>query len=1766
MKKYLLILLFLIIIPLGMNAMNMNNDRDIFKLWEQYEKAEEADKPKDQLKILAEIKTQAAAHRMTADFYKAVTLYEEVTVGTNWKLADKAGRQKSKDIADYDEPILTFLDFDSNREADEALAMVRKESGRLKAAANKEVWEKVHDFNYNNSELVLASLDSDYDFVVWSLFYDYYGYNFVLSGKDRQFVNDELAKIVSGKYPQEALYEFMLIERQSDGKTAALEAFAKKYENKAVSLWAKQRLLREEFNAFDEDETTSEQYRTFYKRLEKFEDDRASFKGDEAKIADECLEVKRLMSSMKGKEAQVSLNDGRVTVLLRNLADCDFILYKGKIGGQGETVYTRSLNEGSKTFYAWDKVEFELPVLDDGEYNIEVKKGKKNYSVVNFPKYTLSVAFRNNAVYVADYKSGKPVEKVDLHLVSGESETDVLKDFAIDGFTALPESWIEALRSSRKYRLYASCVAADGIMRQSSGMGYFGSMSTVSDWDGYSNVLILKDCSAFNPGQTVKFKVIAYTVASSGKMSVVPEGTVMNAELVSPKNEVLKTIELTTDEYGSANGEFVLENLPVHGWHKIVIRGKDGLHGSTELLVDEYVLPAFNLVFDRNDDLYLPGDVVEVSGAVKAYSGHVLSGARITYTVDINGRKSEEKPLLLSDDGSFKLSYKTDFSTQYQNCVLTVKVVDATGETLEFTDYKRVSANFNLYVNVKNELDAELLMAGVYGGRTYLVDRNAELVFELNGLEREFPEVRVDYSLLKGSESVLCGRSYAGESVVLSMDGLQDGHYVLEATAVVKDNSGREYKSVVTANIIRISPGASAVDADFNSYFRALEGLAVQMSPGKREAWVVAELFDEKGVSLKMETVHIPADLNGMAALYTFSYDFEDSYTDAVVLKLFYFADSASRQFSHVFRRPQETQEMNVGFSRFTDTCLPSSRYSISFESDPSAEFTAAVFDKATEAFASNLWYKIQRQTSPVADHYVSTDCGKYSYRNFRIRGRNACSEEAIPFSCVTSAPVFMSKSAVAETSSMADALYGSVAGLANDVIPDVAEEEMLVDVAGASVAVRENFATSLAFEPHLRAADNGKFSFDFTTSDKLSTFVCALYGHDKEMNTVTERKEFVVTMPVKVSAVQPQFLYEGDSYVFKAAVTNSGKPVKGVFTIYMYKGDSDEVCQTARAGIELGENATEQLSLPVSGVPAGLGPLSFKAVFEGAVGNEKFSDAIRVSVPVLPAKQILTEAHSAVLLNETERETLMDSLRSAFVNTTAAGARFTEASLDDLLRDELKVTPVPEYQNALSLMDALYCNVLGGALVSDNSGYKAAAEKIETMLREYVNSDGGFAWMKGMKSSVVISSCVAERIAFLRDRGLASDNLLALAKNAVKFIDRNQFEYKELPYWCGYLSDWQYMLVRSLWTEVPFDRSIVSGKVQKENFEKFTDWASDLLVGKKRNGINGNLGAKYTRMYMLLSLLTNENGRDLAKTWGIGFGSESKLLKALAADVQSLNQYAVEHRSGAWYLPDLVMPYRGVLMSEAFHHANVANLYYALANVRDEAMAKKISKAVGAGDMAMAAEIADGIRLWIMIQKESQEWRADAEFYTAIASVYDGSETLKAVKIISLNKKYEKSFEEIKAAGNGFGIEVKYYLDEVKPENEIKAGRVLKLGDKVVAQYNIWNEENRSFVRLSVPRPACLRPEEQISGYPRWSFYRIGCLGFWFTPMAYREVRARYTDYWFDVLPEEKTVYTENFYVTQAGVFTLPVASVESLYAPHYRANDAFRSRFVTE
>ena len=65
--------------------------------------------------------------------------------------------------------------------------------------------------------------------------------------------------------------------------------------------------------------------------------------------------------------------------------------------------------------------------------------------------------------------------------------------------------------------------------------------------------------------------------------------------------------------------------------------------------------------------------------------------------------------------------------------------------------------------------------------------------------------------------------------------------------------------------------------------------------------------------------------------------------------------------------------------------------------------------------------------------------------------------------------------------------------------------------------------------------------------------------------------------------------------------------------------------------------------------------------------------------------------------------------------------------------------------------------------------------------------------------------------------------------------------------------------------------------------------------------------------------------------------------------------------------------------------------------------------------------------------------------------------------------------------------------------------------------------------------------------------------IGWSVTPQGYRDVKSDRTEYWFDVYPEESTILTEDYYITQEGAFSAPVVTVESAYAPHYRANAMF-------
>jgi len=1003
----------------------------------------------------------------------------------------------------------------------------------------------------------------------------------------------------------------------------------------------------------------------------------------------------------------------------------------------------------------------------------------------------------------------------------------------------------------------------------------------------------------------------------------------------------------------------------------------------------------------------------------------------------------------------------------------------------------------------------------------------------------------VKYSLMKDGSSVLEGEIMSGETADVDFSGLASGLYKLVAEVALVDARGEKIEGKSELVIVKVRDDDRRVDGDFENIFRVADENEpeLQIGAGCGPVWAVVELYGDKGQRLKYEMLHLEK-----GEMTNIRYEYKAEYPDVLLLNVLYFRDSECHTYSHTWRRHLKVGELPLEFVRFEDLAAPGVSCSVLLKTRPGSEVLASVFDLSTEKIRQNYWSKIYGRQAYASSVMMNGIAGMNGVEHAELMGGvygSAMLEENIVVG-------YGSKRSMRATRSKA-AVNGSVdfveaeAESADEAIPF----QLAQDTSGP--VVRDDFAASLAFEPFLHPSEDGTVKLDFTTSDKISTFAVYVFAHDKSMTNNVVRREMLVTLPVKVSVVQPQYLYEGDRYVLKASLSNnSDADVNGVVRCSAGAMEHD---------VEVYVPAGGSVSVPFEiTAPEGTGDLDVKVVFEG----DGVSDGVRVTVPVYPASQELVEAHSAVLLHGMSEDELIRSLRERFVNVSSVGSEYSAVSVMDMLRDALPLTVEAKGKDVISQSEAMYVNLLAAGLRAAEGApvreYVDAAMAAASKILVCTNADGGFGWFEGMKSSPIVTAVVLERFAGLRDRKLlnvvseelgedALDAFDEAVVSAVRYMDSVYFSDPDRPVWYGCVSLWQYLNVRSMYVGVPFDEPAARKAIGTKDYNEFRKAVKSYLVPKKNERWSDGAVLSKVRMIRVIdALMGSEQGMALANAWGVS--SDRKLRKSMKTELESLKEYAVEHPSGGIYYPNAVLPWRGLLESEAYAHAMICDLFRDLSS----------SAEIGEG----LAALADQIRLWIMLQKETQQWDSDPGFVEALASVYDGSDAVKDTKVIVLSKRYSKPFEEIKAAGNGFKVSVAYYVEDAAEGEKVRLkpvseGDTLHVGDKVIAKYSLWSEENRSFVRLSVPRPASFRPVNQLSGWSGGWLRPLSYRLYSISPYAYREVKADRTLYWIDVFPEENSTIEETFFVTQEGSFTSPVTEIESLYAPHYRANSSF-------
>src|SRR5439155_10386962 len=105
------------------------------------------------------------------------------------------------------------------------------------------------------------------------------------------------------------------------------------------------------------------------------------------------------------------------------------------------------------------------------------------------------------------------------------------------------------------------------------------------------------DRSIYRPGQTVYFKTI-FVNKITGYNSVA-SGYKARLYLKNVNNETIDSLYLTSNEYGSVNGRFVLPQNTLNGEFSILADGINDDYGRASFSVEEYKRPKFYVDFEK---------------------------------------------------------------------------------------------------------------------------------------------------------------------------------------------------------------------------------------------------------------------------------------------------------------------------------------------------------------------------------------------------------------------------------------------------------------------------------------------------------------------------------------------------------------------------------------------------------------------------------------------------------------------------------------------------------------------------------------------------------------------------------------------------------------------------------------------------------------------------------------------------------------------------------------------------------------------------------------------------------------------------------------------------------------------------------------------------------------------------------------------------------------------------------------------------------------
>ncbi|MFK7782038.1 MG2 domain-containing protein [Psychroserpens sp.] len=276
-----------------------------------------------------------------------------------------------------------------------------------------------------------------------------------------------------------------------------------------------------------------------------------------------------------------------------------------------------------------------VPKLENGHYIVLAETENKDNG--SFATQTLQVtnfaiidrSTGSDIVYqIIDRTNGSPIVNA---IATLKFQKNYKKTFFTKQLKSDTKGEIRLKKTSNRYNNLSIAVSKNN--ESAFFKGYYTSKKQEKEKTNVNyNSFLFSDRSIYRPGQTVYFKAIVLE-SELGKSNPLSDESI-EATLHNVNGEQLSEITLTTNDFGSVAGEFIIPSSGLNGQYYINISSTSlSINQNHYFSVEEYKRPKFETKFKPVTETFKVNDSVTVNGIALAYAGSHITDAKVVYRV-----------------------------------------------------------------------------------------------------------------------------------------------------------------------------------------------------------------------------------------------------------------------------------------------------------------------------------------------------------------------------------------------------------------------------------------------------------------------------------------------------------------------------------------------------------------------------------------------------------------------------------------------------------------------------------------------------------------------------------------------------------------------------------------------------------------------------------------------------------------------------------------------------------------------------------------------------------------------------------------------------------------------------------------------------------------------------------------------------------------------------------------------------------------------------